>query len=191
MDSGYFFAMQKTDYFIELYTTAKRVFYNIPFIKAPEFGSKDYLTLDEVRKKIDDLSGDYADFIRCQMYAFKVIHIFPKPHHLNTEKAFARYKRHQAMKRIYRTPIYTIDGDTFTVVLTWKSYPMSQVQASISNDSTANYATYTSRMRDLDNVPLEGTLFDAVEYTLAKLDYLKKQPTESLLRLQSRLKKGA
>ena len=176
---------RKTQLFVELYTIALRTAYNNPWLQAPRVGSEKWKQLEAARKIVEEMKGEYGDYIRVQFAALKRVGAVPSPSHMVSTKAVDRYMIHQKMKNKYHHREYSIDGNEFVVHSTQKRYPVSQADASIYDDSEANYAHYISKE---ENLPKDiQKAWEAVEYAIAKLRYKDKTPTDALLRLRSRL----
>lgn len=173
--------MDDTELFIALYTAGKCIYYNNDWVAEPKRGSNDYEFLDKARKIVDELGGNYAEFLQCQFKAFKYYRRFPLPAMLSTGKAIKRYKAYLSRRRKETTPLYSIDGDGFVVSRTQLLYPLSQARSSLREDPVATYASYLYQ-----NVPALPTTdrkeaVNALEYYLAKLASKGKQPPNGLI----------
>lgn len=177
---------RKTQIFIDMYVSAKKAATQNPHFKAPKEGSKEWNYLDRARQMVDQVEGEYGDFIRTQFSVLAKIKVIPAPHNMCTPKALERYAIYKKMKNKYIAPAYTIEGEYFTVVATGRRYPLSQVDLPIHQDPDASFGQYVA---DMGVVPVDkDRAIIAIEYAMAKLAYKDKVPTEKLIRARKRLK---
>lgn len=135
---------------------------------------------------VDEVQGEYGDFIRTQFSVLKKIKIVPAPYNMCTPKALERYAVFQKMKNKYIKPTYYVEGDYLTVASTGKRYELKQVDSPIHQDPDASYAQYISSM---GIIPTDRTrAIEALEYAMSKLAYKDKVPTESMIRAIKRIK---
>ncbi len=160
--------LDTNEYFVDLYTSALQGFYNNPYLKPPKIGSERYNNLIKAREIVDQIEGEYSDFILYQFNVFKQFRTAPKPENLITEKAIRRYVGHQKLKNLYNTKEYFLNGDSFTVKKTRITYSFSQVLASASQDSVANYAYSIPKMETHEGV--SDTQKDRIRISLAYLE---------------------
>jgi hypothetical protein len=169
----------RTKAFVDLYTTALKAATKNPWLQSPKEGSEKWQQLDAARELVDEMKGDYGDFIRVQFAALKTFRTVPSPKHLISEKAAQRYTIHQKLKNRYNFPSYHIDGKELVVVNTGRRYPLVQVDAPTRDDPEANYAHYIARTNESGDPKKD---LEALEYALVKLRYKEKIPPEPLLR---------
>lgn len=181
---------KKTEIFVDLYIAALRDLCNNKFIQPPKHGSERWQQLEAARKLVDEMQGEYGDFIRCQFNALSRIKVVPQPYHLSSTRAVERYLIYQKMKNKYYKQGYCIEGDKMIVYTTRREYPISQVNLPSVDDPDATYAFYIAnndtKLKDEDKQHAIETL----EYTIAKLRYKNKVPTEPLLRKLKELRVG-
>jgi hypothetical protein len=171
---------RRTELFVQLYTEALRVLVKNEYIQEPKEGSEKWLQLEAARKLVDDMKGDYGDYVRVQFQACQHVHVVCKPHHLCSTKAVERYLRFQRMKNRYNAPTYSVDGEYLIVNATNKRYPLSQVDLGTKDDPEANFASWCVSN---DAAPTDiGKEIECLEYLLVKLQYKEKVPTEPMLR---------
>jgi len=184
--------MNQTRIFVFLYMAALRSLIKKP-IKDPELDSPRWQELDKARRLVDEIGGDYADYIRVQFEAFRYARLgaYPKPEHLSSAKAIERYKGWQRRSNKYNGRTYTMDGDNFIVNSTGKSYPISILSLSSAEDSVASYAINATHRLNWIGIeePIIEEEYNAVEYLCAKLEYKRKEPTMTLLRTRDDLRK--
>ena len=172
----------KTDRFIGLWLAAKKLFFKNQWLQPPKPGSRDYEKLDKARKVADELGGNYPEYIQVQVDAFRYYHKFPLPSMVGTDRAIKRYKSFLLRHRKSYTSLYTLDGDTFIVANTGVSYPMAQVESTLSEDSVASYASHISNSLPEIKEGNREKVVRALEYYFAKLAYKKKIPPDTLFR---------
>jgi len=174
---------EKTQFFIDLYMTALRAFYNNEFLKEPNPTSERYKQLDKARQIVDANGGEYSEFINLQFQAFRKMKIAPKPHHLISEGAIKRYQSYQMKHNSYNTKEYTTHGDYLTVKKSRITYPISQILLPVSQDTTALHA-YNIPTSDA-GIFVDGTEEDrdALYYLEAKLKYKGVEIPESIKKL--------
>jgi hypothetical protein len=183
--------MDMTAYFIEFYMAALRAARGNKFLRSPKPDGERWKDLDKARQIVDDLEGDYSDYINVQFSAFRKLGFPPQPHQLLTDKAIMRYKTFQRMKNKFRTPDYKVDGNIFIVNETGKEYNISQANLGSSNDPIALYTfSLSSDPTQLDDLNVKGLkeAFEGVAYTICKLKYKSKMVGDRLLRLYKDLK---
>lgn len=177
---------RKTDLFIEMYMAALRSATKNPYLQEPKMGSEKYNQLDAARKVVDEMEGDWGDFIRCQFAAMRRLKLIPSSHHMCSPKAIQRYIVHQKMKNRYHRKEYSLEGNYFTVHATGKQYEIKQVDLPTQEDPMANYAHH---LANSDEMPPNGEYaLECLEYAIAKLRYKDKIPTEALMRRLRQLK---
>jgi hypothetical protein len=155
---------ERTQYFIQLYIFQLRIFYKNNFLREPNPISERYTQLDKARQIVDDLGGEYSDYITFQFKAFRNIRIAPQPYHLISAGAVKRYAAHQRLANIYNTEEYSVRGDYFIVSKTRKGYPLSQILLPVSQDTIA--------LRAYDLLALSSREdLDSFYYLEAKLKY--------------------
>jgi hypothetical protein len=162
---------EKTQYFIDLYMAAFRGFYNMEFMSPPNTNSDRYKQLDEARKLVDKIHGEYEDFILFQFQVFKKMKLAPKPHHLVSQNSIKRYELHQKKCNIYNTEVYSAHGDTFIVKKSWRTYPFSKVLLPTSQDMDAMHAYSLSESKTWSVLQATADDTDALYYLEAKLAY--------------------
>ena len=167
---------QRTEYFIELYMHALRAAYKNPFLRPPNPNSERWKNLDKARWIVDQLCGEYSDYILTQFRAFKKLKFAPKPEHLVTDKAIARFKMFQKMKNRYFYPEFALEGNELIVRATSKRYSLTQVELPATQDSLSNYALSLASNETLPNLSEEGKqrAIEALEYTICKFLFKKK-----------------
>jgi len=178
--------LRRTRIFVELYTTALKASTKNQWLSMPKEGGEKWKMLEAARATVDELGGDYADFIRVQFAALQKFGQVPSPSHLCSKNAIQRYTVFQKMKNKYHHKTYSVEGDEFVVHSTGKRYPISQADLPIQKDPTANYAQYLATTGELPVDRPEAIL--SVEYAIAKLKYKDKVPTDSMVRILRRLK---
>lgn len=164
---------EKTKYFIDLYMTALRGFYNNEFLKEPAKGSSRYLQLDHARGLVDAVHGEYVDFLNFQFQFYRTFKTAPTPAHLISNESIMRYRIHQKKVNIFNEETYYVKGDTFTVKKTRKMYPVSQVLLPSSQDPISVLAYDAIANQDggrLDRDKKEQ-IKDSLYYLEAKLNY--------------------
>ena len=173
------------EYFIDLYMMALRGFYKNNFLKYPKVGSDRYNNLVKARKIVDDMNGEYSDFIQFQFMVYSKFRIVPKPESLITEKSIRRYIAHQKLKNIYNTKEYFLKGDNFIVKKTNILYPFSQILSSTSQDSLASYAYSVSKMETDKEISeaQKDRIRVSLSYLEAKLKYHRAVIPESIQEL--------
>lgn len=167
---------QRTEYFIELYMHALRAVYKNPFLKCPRFKSERWKNLDKARWIVDQLCGEYSDYILTQFRAFKKLKFAPKPEHLITNAAIARFKIFQKMKNRYFYPEFALQGNELIVKANNQRYSLTQVELPATQDSLSNYAMSLASNETLPNFSEEGKqrAIEALEYTICKFLFKKK-----------------
>jgi hypothetical protein len=178
--------MPDTEYFIHLYITAKKLWYKQKYMRKPKPGTPDYELLEKAAQIVDDIGGDYAGYINCQIDACKCIPLFPSPEHLVTDNAIKRYAR----KRVAMAIPYLLNEarDSFYVVATGRVYSLDKVKRPVQEDSRAYSLLLKARGQKAPNDPKErAKLLEDVEYVLAKFHLLGRSPTDSLLRFKEKL----
>lgn len=179
---------EPTERFVELYLAAKKLFFKNNWIQSPKMGTREWEQLEKARKACDELGGNYPEYIQVQVDAFRHYRKFPLPAMLSTNKAQQRYKGFLLKHRKTYSSLYIIDDDQFIVTNTQMSYPMSQVESSLSEDSVASYASHISN--SLPEIKERNTekVVRALEYYFAKLAYKKKIPPDTLFRALEKYK---
>ena len=175
-----------------MYMSALKAVCKNPFLKSPAVGSKKYEQLDQARQVVDDLGGDYSDYIHVQFQAFRGMKGIsaPKPEHLISKGAIERYKVFQMRKNRYTKEAYSIDGDVFIVTATGKRYPFWRVELSSNEDMDSIRVlllVQSSSYKKMNREELIKALED-IEYFLAKLKYKGKMPTNSLIEARDEIK---
>jgi len=176
----------KTKLFIDMYMVSLKLAAKNPWLKPPKEGSPKWEKLDTARKIVEEVGGEYRDFIRVQFTSMQRIGRFPSPGHMCNKHAIDRYIIHQKMKNKYHKKTYSIDGEDFIVHATSKRYPIKQADLPIQQDPVANFAQDMARS---GVTPKDrGKALEDLEYAIAKLQYKDKVPTDSMLRMLNRLK---
>jgi hypothetical protein len=177
--------MPDTKRFIMLYMVAKRAWYKQKYMRAPKWGTADYTLLEYAARIVDDIDGDYADFINATIDACKMIPMFPTPQHLVSDGAIKRYaKRKAAMSCPY---VISREGKFF-VMSTGRSYVLIQAMQPVDEDGLAYQTLVRASGQKVPKDPKErARLVEDVEYVLAKFKLLGKSPTYSLLRFKEKL----
>ena len=175
----------KTQFFIDLYMYALRIAANNIFLKAPKEGSKRWIALNTARQLVDEMGGDYDDFIRLQFTIFKRLGFPPKPEQLITQNAINRYKIHQKLKNRVHYKEYSVDGDYFIVHKTNRRYPLSQVNLPSTSDPDANFAFALSEGEGIRHLSEkeQSEAKASVIYAVQKLCYKGRHIPERLLKL--------
>ncbi len=160
-------------------------FYNNEYLRPPKVGSERYNNLIKAREIVDQIEGEYSDYILFQFKVYKSFKTAPKPENLITEKAVRRYAGHQRLKNLYNTKEYFLNGDIFTVRRTRKTYPFEQVMLSTSQDAVANYAYLVLEMKIDESLSEEklNRIKDALAYLEAKLIYKRSPIPDSIKKL--------
>lgn len=179
---------RRTEIFADLYTTALRAATKNPWLRPPKVGSEKWNQLEAARKMVEEMGGEYGDFIRVQFAAMQKFRTVPAPHHLCSKNAIQRYSIHQKMKNKYHHTAYSVEGDEFIVNCSGKRYPLKQVDAPVQDDPVANYAHVLAREGLLPENKIEGII--ALEYAIAKLRYKDKVPTDSMIRMLKKCKEN-
>lgn len=178
---------EKTNYFIELYIVALRAYCNNWFLKEPNPNSERYKQLDMARKIVDELRGEYADYINLQFQIFRKLKIAPKPHHLISIGAVRRYKSHQKKYNIYDMEDYTTNGDFLTIKKTRKIYSISQILLPTNQDTLALHAYNLSKMETWEDLSKDEKNRDAIIYLIIKLKYKEAIIPESIKEIAKKL----
>jgi hypothetical protein len=173
---------RRTELFVQLYTDALRALTKNDFLQEPKEGSEKWLQLEAARKLVDDMGGEYGDYIMCQFEACQHVKVVCKPHHLCSTKAVERYLRFQKKKNKYHKQSYSVDGDYLIVQATNRTYPLSQVDLGVKDDPDANHAQYiVSNDLKIDEKDRPKAI-EEIEYLICKLRYKEKHPTEPMVR---------
>jgi hypothetical protein len=164
---------EKTRYFIDLYMIALRAFYNNDFLRPPTPTSERFSQLDRARIIVDEVGGEYGEYIRLQFETYKKFRTAPTPAHMISLNAIKRYRAWQKKYNKFNTKEYTTNGDSFVVSKTRKTYPMAQVLLPVSQDTDALTAFSILEVEDYEGLP-EATrdkYAEALYYLEAKLRY--------------------
>lgn len=179
---------EKTQYFIDLYMAALRGFYHNDFLKDPNPISDRYKQLEQARRIVDDLGGEYAEYINVQFAAFRRFRTAPKPPHLILEGAIKRYKAYQRKNNIFYTKEYRTYGDYLEVSKTRKVYPLSQVLLPVSQDTTALMAYSLVKDKIKEGVRITEGNGESIYYLEAKLKYKGVEVPDAIKEILSLLK---
>lgn len=169
--------MPNTSDITDMYLVAKRTFYANAMIRLK---STDYATLQQLTDKLNEREWDALDFLQCQFKAFKYHRIFPSPKALLSDKSFARYAARLDRANRNKEKLYYEKGDLFFVTKTGKAYTISQVQAPLSQDTDASFASFVIT----ENPDLPPKMWDCtlkcLEYYMAKLAFKGKDMPNNL-----------
>ena len=176
---------EKNNYFIDLYMSALRGFYSNQYLQSPKENSKRHSDLIKAREMVDQLEGDYVDFILFQFRVYKKFRAAPKPENLITESSIGRYITHQKLKNIYNTEVYFLNGDSFVVKKTNKTYPFTRILLPTNQDSLASFAYSVSpeKINQLLSEDTRDRIRESLAYLEAKLIYKKVPIPNSILDL--------
>jgi hypothetical protein len=176
--------MNNPNYFIELYIECKRLFYDNKYLKPPKVGSNEYNCLVKASQVVDEMHGEYSDFILTQARAFGYYHKFPEPYQLVSDQARQRYHIHQSRKNRYNYEYYSVDGDYITIKPTGKTYSVNKISKRVEDDDDASFI-----MNIIDRcIPHDNKYDDLIWYIVVKYMYRQKRLPQEIETLWTRVR---
>lgn len=165
---------------VEYYTQLKRIFYNKP-IPVPKQRTSAWDNLNRMRVLCEENGIPPDDFILVNIRAYKRRNVFPKPEQLVGLKAFNRYNEY-ASKKYFKGQLFKNDPSSSLIYATNIYYPIEEFVRPMDKDMKVLLVwTYVKEGRtDFDQTKVEK-LWECYCYTLAKYEWFKQTPPNSLL----------
>lgn len=159
--------------FVELYTQYKEKLVGHQF-KFPRLGSEYHRALIAARQMVDELDGDYNEFLRNEfkIYEFhsrgRKRRLYPAAKWLTLP---ATRKRYEALlkRRRFDGFSYKVGGGWFTVKKTKRRYPIEQARAEVRQDMDASYVYKVAY--EQKNPKVRRRLWESCCYLIAKQEY--------------------
>lgn len=159
--------------FTELYTKFKERLVGHQF-KLPSIGSEYHRALIDARQMVDELGGDYNEFLRNEfkIYEFhsrgRKRKIYPAAKWLTLPATRTRYVA-LLKRRRFDAITYKVGSGWFIVKKTNRRYPIEQARCEVRHDMTAGYV-YKMGF-DNKRVKVKRNLWESCCYLLAKQEY--------------------
>ncbi len=159
--------------FTELYTQYKEKLVGHQF-KFPRLGSEYHRALIAARQMVDELGGDYNEFLRNEFKIYEYHSrgrkrkLYPAAKWLTLPATRERYVA-LLKRRRFDGLSYKVGGGWFTVKKTRRRYPIEQARADIRHDNTANYVYKIAF--EQKSLKVKRRLWESCCYLLAKQEY--------------------
>ena len=169
------------DELIDLYISLKRIFYNKPFIARPKYDTKDYDNLTRLAVLLNERGVPCDEFILVNVRAYKYRNIFPNTAQLLGIKALNRYSEY-AHKRYKMGTLFRVDPHSVLIYKTNIYYPIEDFIKPFEQDQKVIMIWVFAREGKTEfETGKTQKIYECYQYALAKYEWMKQTPPDSLL----------
>jgi len=168
------------DELIDLYINLKRIFYNKP-IARPKPETIDYDNLTRLAVLLNERDVPCDDFLLVNVRAYKYKNVFPKTAQLLGIKALNRYSEY-ANKKYKKGNLFRTDPHSVLIYSTNVYYPIADFLKPFEQDQKVITVWVFAREGKTEFDTERGIkVWEIYQYTLAKYEWMKQTPPDSLL----------
>jgi hypothetical protein len=169
-----------TEEVIELYISLERIFYNKP-IPIPKRSTKRWDDLNRLRTLLEENEIPCDEFILVNVRAYRRKNVFPKTEQLLGIKALNRYNQY-ANSRYFKGKLFRTDPSSVLIYSTNIYYPIEDFIKPFDKDTRVLLIWTFVKEKSIEfGKEKTNKLWEVYQYTLAKYEWFKQTPPDSLL----------
>lgn len=176
-----------TEDLVAMYISLKKIFYNNPYLKPPKRETKDWDDLNRLRILLEENEISCEDYLMVHVRAYRRRNLFPRPHHLLSIKSLNKYSEH-LRKSFVRGIKFRLDKYSALIYATNTYYTIDEFTKPFDKDLKVILVWTLIRENNVEfEKQKSDKIWEVAEYVLAKYEWAKQTPPDSLLKWKEKL----